>query len=702
LWGAKGGSAGAIGVGTNQFNVAIGTHAMEGSGPSEKGTYVGTEAGQGVVIGQKNSGFGSWSLNRINGNHNSGFGAYAGFMTATITGNGNTFIGPSTGVQLGTLAVNNVMVIGNPSAISSTGGYRPTAQSNTVYLGSVGDIVLTQDWDGSPKTVRFNASGLTYGANYSSGFSARSIPDTGYVTGLTKNILYYPNIVGYLGASGVDGSITTATAVDRIPTTALAVGTRISAIVTISGTERRLYTAELVTPANATANIELSPSVIRPNDFNATTNNKVWREIKSSGIVDVSNFGVVPDASVSVSDQINAIITAVPSGSTLIFPPSGGNSYRCFGLTVNKKLHFVGFGAKIQWLGLSANMMNISVDGCTIRGFEFVGQGRNNATYINQGAIRLTSCSNVLIQDCTFDQMPYYCILTNTTHISDTSSDFGGINIVNCHMMRSRYGFYAETRGEYVQLVGCTITDCNTGTYIGAGNINFTGCQILDCSVVGIQLAPGVNDAHGLFSGCQINHNAKSIIASGITNGHFFRGCNFYFGDMEFTSCLGITFDNCTIGGLFSKWDKCTGGTVQNSIIDNRNASTVLDSNWNNPSTVFSYNNKDLYGTFVSGWNLSTTSVNGVNVTSSYTANTNSEFIGVSATTALQVYLPLVPKAFQKITIKDTKGNGFATNTTINGNGKLIDGSSTALINTDYGTIQLIYNSVGWSVIGYS
>lgn len=152
LWGALGGTAGAIGVGTNQFNVAVGIHTMEGAGPSEKGTYVGTEAGQGVVIGQKNTGYGSWSLNRVNGHHNMGIGPYAGYMAAnTITGSGNAFFGPSTGLATTTVNVSNVMVIANPSAVTATGGYRPAAVSDTIYIGSVGDILFRNDYAGTPK-----------------------------------------------------------------------------------------------------------------------------------------------------------------------------------------------------------------------------------------------------------------------------------------------------------------------------------------------------------------------------------------------------------------------------------------------------------------------------------------------------------------------------------------------------------------------
>jgi hypothetical protein len=105
---------------------------------------------------------------------------------------------------------------------------------------------------------------------------------------------------------------------------------------------------------------------------------------------------------------------------------------------------------------------------------------------------------------------------------------------------------------------------------------------------------------------------------------------------------------------------------------------------------------------FVTGITSALNIVNGIKVTATYTATTLSEFIGVSANTASIVYLPITPKNYQKITVKDIKGNGLTTNVTVNGNGKLIDGSSTALINTNYGSMSLVYNTVGWSVIGFA
>lgn len=418
----------------------------------------------------------------------------------------------------------------------------------------------------------------------------------------TFNNIHLPQITAYLGSTGSDNSIWQATAVDRIPTTSAALGTRINAIVTISGNTKRLYTAELVTPADVTASVETSPSVIRPNDFNASTNNKVWIEVKNSGIIDVTHFGVVPNNGADLSGKIGAIITAASAGDALIFPPG---TYNTYAITVNKKLHFYGYGAIIQFSGLSANMFNISVDGTTVQGFDFIGQGRTSGTYPNQGCIRITSCSNVRIQNCSFDLFPFFCIQTNATHISDTSGDFGGINIVNCTMMRSNNGFYADTRGEYVNLVGNTITDCNTGAYIGAGNIELTGNTITDCLNFALDYATGVNDGHGPVVGNQINHNTVNIRAIGLVNGEFFRSNHLYFGDMQFTNCNGIVLENNTIAGSTVQFDNCTNSSIENNKLDGRAGAVVINTAWNgNASSVYLANNKDFTNVFLAGWNV--------------------------------------------------------------------------------------------------
>lgn len=480
--------------------------------------------------------------------------------------------------------------------------------------------------------VAFISSGVHYIATLKAGTFAEAAPyivrPNDYATTTNEKYweinqpfqtIYLPQMTAYLGSTGSDGSIWQATAIDRIPTTSMSVGVRISAIITISGTQRRLYYAELVTPADATANIELSPAVIRPNDFNASTNNKVWREIHMNGIIDVSNFGVVPDPSVFVSDQIGAIITAASSNATLVFP---SGDYKIFAITLPnaKPLNIVGLNARFILSTLNANHFIVQSDHTKIKGITFVGQGKANATYPAQGAVRIVGCSNIQISDCTFDSMPNFAIETNQTHISDQSSDFGGINIVNCTFTRCKIGFNASTRGEYVNIVGCTFADNATGMLIDAGNINVMGNIIVDNSTVGLEYTAGINDGHGIVTGNQINHNVLSIKATGLQNGQFFRNNNIYYGDMEFMNCDGIEFIGNTIEALEMKFDSCYA-KIENNILPGNGGTLTLTTNWNGGvSNVFTANNKNLLNAYVSGWNQSTVQVGGLQVGTSNTA----------------------------------------------------------------------------------
>jgi len=497
--------------------------------------------------------------------------------------------------------------------IANASGDTPTASTRLDVRGiSGGTNIARFATFGDTERLAFKEAG-SIAVGSSEGVNGQVLTSAGIgnpVTWTSLNILYLPLITSYTGAAGSDASLETATAIDRIPTTSMSVGRRVSAIVTISGTQRRLYTAELVVPADATANIEVSPSVIRPNDFNVSTNNKVWREIKQSGIIDVSNYGVVPGA-IFVSDQINAIMTAASSNDALIFP---AGDYNVYAMTITKKLTFEGHGARFISPALDISVLSITQDGVVVRGFDFIGQGRASI-YTNQRAIRISSCSNVRIEDCFFDGYRDSALSTNATHISDTSSDFGGINVVNCIFMRNNVGFHAATRGEYVTISGCSFVDNNTGLLIGAGNIIVTGCNILDSSTVGVDLVTGTNDAHGIFTGNQINHNVLSVRGVGIVNGHFFRGNNIYYGDMQFTNCIGIEFSNNTIESVIMQYDNCTGIKVEDNHMPNA-GTTTLTTNWNgNPSTVFAYNNKTFANAYLSGWNFSDLGTNAARVT---------------------------------------------------------------------------------------
>ena len=88
------------------------------------------------------------------------------------------------------------------------------------------------------------------------------------------------------------------------------------------------------------------------------------------------------------------------------------------------------------------------------------------------------------------------------------------------------------------------------------------------------------------------------------------------------------------------------------------------------------------------------------NVNATYTATTENDFIGVSGATC--IFLPTAPKACQRITVADVEGDALSNSIQVNGNGKLINGSICATINTDYGSMTFINNNVsGWSAVAF-
>lgn len=90
-----------------------------------------------------------------------------------------------------------------------------------------------------------------------------------------------------------------------------------------------------------------------------------------------------------------------------------------------------------------------------------------------------------------------------------------------------------------------------------------------------------------------------------------------------------------------------------------------------------------------------------VSVGIDYSATTSSDYIGL-VNSVKTVYLPASPIIGQQITISDEQGNANTLPITILGNGILIDGSTSASVNTDYGSITLLYSGNIWKVISFS
>lgn len=81
-------------------------------------------------------------------------------------------------------------------------------------------------------------------------------------------------------------------------------------------------------------------------------------------------------------------------------------------------------------------------------------------------------------------------------------------------------------------------------------------------------------------------------------------------------------------------------------------------------------------------------------VNAPFTASTRSDII--SAVGSGTYYLPASPIKGQQITVMDHDGDAETWNITIDGNGKNINGETQAVINTNFGSMTLIYNGIRW------
>jgi hypothetical protein len=92
--------------------------------------------------------------------------------------------------------------------------------------------------------------------------------------------------------------------------------------------------------------------------------------------------------------------------------------------------------------------------------------------------------------------------------------------------------------------------------------------------------------------------------------------------------------------------------------------------------------------------------VNVCNVISTYTATSNDSFIGVSG--ASLICLLNTPYCGQRVTVGDICGNALSSPITICSNKRINDSlSCTSIINTNYGSVTFLFNGYFWSAVAF-
>lgn len=323
-------------------------------------------------------------------------------------------------------------------------------------------------------------------------------------------------------------------------------------------------------------------------------------------------FGLLMDGH-NITGELIAILNSVPPRSKLIFPPGfavidpfvqtnpvsidfGGSELQCGGKS--------GTHWTIQLITESITQPNyVTIEHFTLRANSV------NPPAIGQAGILVNNCSNINITNFNITGFTFGAGIT-FTNTQGAANSRTGINVSNGQIRFCNPGINHGTRGEYVNVTNCSINHGGNGTgvIIGAGNVGYDN-DIISGFTLGVQVIAGTNDAHGTMSNCQVNHNFEAVNVTGIFNGFWFRGCNFYGGQINIVNSIGVGFSDCTyqLQGSAFKVTNSPGTRVFNSnimdtnsfFIDTSGSSTILKENYGMDNLLYP------------GWNTSFPSTNG-------------------------------------------------------------------------------------------
>jgi len=293
----------------------------------------------------------------------------------------------------------------------------------------------------------------------------------------------------------------------------------------------------------------------------------------------------------------------------------------------------------------------------------------------------------------------------------------------NFNQLKERATFvYVTSEAKYYVLVDINNVDNASGWQpfvLGGG-----GSGTLTGATNGLQLFGVSGDTVGLggnlITGTTINTTVHNLTFSGTTSKilsiagtsstsygyscvtsdyvtlETINGLNYAYVDVNrsantITNCVrsgNIILSATPFGGVGGKICVCsTSGITYNACFhDNYNDRTLVDKEY--------VDNK--FGAY---------NVRYATPTYPFYINTSDYYIGVTGYTVSEpayLYLLGSPALGQTITITDLQGQALQYPITIDGNGININGnSSSATINTDYGSISFMYNGIFWSAIGF-
>lgn len=428
-------------------------------------------------------------------------------------------------------------------------------------------------------------------------------------------------------------------------------------------------------------------------------------QIKSYGAY---KWIVNPIAGVGTHTTINAAVAVASAGDSIFITPGTYTE----NIVATKSLNLMGADMFVQ---------NQASEGVTI-----IGKISNSTP---NARVSITNCrlvtngdyvaelsgsdaSQMLIKDCYLQGSNFS--LTSSSN-SSTSSNFV---IENCwgNLLTTGINIFNHSSANTLKISNCTFFNEASSTTANTS----AATLILDNVSIGTPTLQSMNiqitGGNALINNCFISQSGSSLILTGGTtivsnstipictmqNNAISRISSSLLQRIDLTDVSGVVIDCCEIVSGISSGvivGSTSTATLTNSIINSSNVNAIFGNgtiSLGNVTFTNSSNNAALNQVpFVSSNDCIKVSVpSGY----PYTVVPQDAFIPVDSSAARTINLPSSPRIGQKHTIKDNAGLAATNNITIVPAAGNIDGATSYIISTNYGSVDLVYNGSQWNV----
>jgi hypothetical protein len=313
-----------------------------------------------------------------------------------------------------------------------------------------------------------------------------------------------------------------------------------------------------------------------------------WRKIGSSK-TSPFYYGAT---GLGIADDTQAIIDCMAFSDTVDFT---GGIFLCGDITLPRDNMRLKNGKLLGLTGASTIIQLTSLS--KITNVDFQTTGVQNAVRVTQTALDYNDADKAYwaIEGCDFSLCYNGIVVDDNTGMAGgriTGNHFFGIEI---------NGILIVLGAEYITVSDNIMSECKTAIHVGGGNVNINGNQITGStpnedlftwsdSSVGIYIATGGNDAHGVISSNNINHcKSHGFYCEDINNKNMQISTNNFINSNIRIGNAGLIFTNNRFTTTEFEFVDTVGTRFTDSILDATptiSYSGTCDVVWNHVQTT--------------------------------------------------------------------------------------------------------------------